>query len=131
MIFNLHGFNSAGNNNTFAQLSAYFGTDARVISPSYTVHNFARGLQELTDRLEADPASIADGTPLFVGSSTGAVFAETLARRYRGKVVLINPVTDPGILRGALGWNKNYRTEEEYAFTEQDLETFTGVVRNS
>ena len=124
MIINLHGFNSAGNNNTFDQLKAFFGNAVRVISPSYSVHNFSLGIAELIREVDRELASSDSGPLLFVGSSTGAVFAETLAKCYRANAVLINPVTNPGILKGALGWNKNYRTEVEYEFTEQDLATF-------
>ena len=127
MIINLHGFNSAGNNNTRDQLRRYFEGASRVVSPSYSVHNFDRGMSELVSEIEGSPVGDSGGRLMFVGSSTGALFAETLARRYRAKVVLINPVTDPGILRGALGRNKNYRTGQEYEFTEQDLMTYSAA----
>ena len=124
MMINLHGFNSAGNNNTRDQLSRYFDGVSLVISPSYSVHNFDRGMSELVAVIEAAAANEPGEPLMLVGSSTGALFAETLAKRYRAKVVVINPVTDPGILRGALGQNKNYRTGVEYAFTEQDLASY-------
>ena len=123
MIVNLHGFNSAGDNNTAARLKKYFEPAVQVVSPSYTVHNFSRGMAELVERLELLPARPC----LFVGSSTGALYAEMLARRFGGAVVAINPVTDPGILEGALGWNTNYRTQLRYEFSREDLDSFADV----
>lgn len=127
MIINLHGFNSAGNNNTRDQLRAYFGGITRVLSPTYSVHNFTRGMQELTELLEREYGGKVDEALMLVGSSTGAVFAESLAACYPARVVAINPVTDPGILRGALGRNRNYRTGVEYEFGERDLESFAAA----
>ena len=123
MIINLHGFNSAGDNNTAEQLKGYFEPAVQVVSPSYTVHNYAVGMAELHKLLEFQPLE----PRLFVGSSTGALYAEMLARHFGGGVVAINPVTDPGILKGALGWNTNYRTQVRYEFRGEDLDTFAAV----
>jgi predicted esterase YcpF (UPF0227 family) len=127
MIINLHGFNSAGNNNTFAKLSKFFEPAIKVISPSYTVHNFEKGFAELTNIVTEAIESEAPEKLLFVGSSTGGVFAEMLAKKFGGKVVAINPVTNPEILKHLLGKNENYRTGEKYEFTLEDLETFKSV----
>ena len=124
MIINLHGFNSAGNNNTAYQIRKFFGSDAKVISPSYTVHNFEKGFSELNKIVVEAVTAGAPNRMLFVGSSTGALFAEMLARKFNGKVVAINPVTNPDILKGLLGPNENYRTGEKYEFTVEDFETF-------
>lgn len=127
MIINLHGFNSSGHNNTAEQLRQYFEPDIDVLSPTYTVYNFDRGEADLD---EAVATAIADSdarTLLFLGSSTGALFAEMLAGKYGGAVVVINPVTDPVILQGALGLNRNYRTDEAYHFTRDDLDSFEHV----
>ena len=127
MIVNLHGFNSAGNNNTADQLRSHFEPGIRVISPSYTVHNYARGMSELRAVLAGVRRFPRERPWLFVGSSTGAVFAEMLAREMGGGIVAVNPVTDPGILEGALGWNSNYRTQLRYLFSREDLDTFQAV----
>ena len=124
MIINLHGFNSAGNNNAFAQLSACFEPDVKVISPSYTVHNFTTGMAEIIDVLQADPDFADTRQAVFVGSSTGALFAESLARQFQGRVVLINPVVDPVQLKPLIGPQKNYASGVEYDFTQQDWNTF-------
>lgn len=127
MILNLHGFNSSGSNNTFAQLTNFFEPEIKVISPSYTVHNFKKGFAELA---KVVGEAIEFGSPenlVFVGSSTGALFAEMLAKKFNGAVVAINPVTNPEILKHLLGENENYRTGEKYEFTLEDLETFKSV----
>lgn len=127
MIVNLHGFNSAGNNNTAYQLRKYFEPKIKIISPSYTVHNFEKGYTELSKAVTEASEPEAPENLLFVGSSTGALFAEMLAKKFDGKVVAINPVTNPNILKGLLGQNKNYRTGEKYEFTSEDYETFKWV----
>lgn len=111
----------------------FFEPEIRVISPTYTVHNLDKGLSEIQATMcEAgvldDQGNIVAPKPLlFVGSSTGALFAEMLAAKYRGRVVAINPVTDPAILQYMLGPCENYRTGVKYEFTRGDLATFTGV----
>lgn len=127
MIINLHGFNSAGNNNTRDQLRHHFSGLSKVVSPTYSVHNFSQGMAELVSVVEQELPLATGEVLMFIGSSTGAVFAETLAKRYSARVAVINPVTDPGILRGALGENRNYRTDEVYEFTEQHLASFEGA----
>lgn len=127
MIINLHGFNSAGKNNAFVQLSARFEPGVPVLSPSYTVHNFTRGLTEIENAMQAAADFSIDRNPVFVGSSTGALFAEMLAKRYKGRVVLINPVVDPAQLKPLIGPQKNYATGIEYEFTQEDLDTFQAV----
>ncbi|MCP4008156.1 MAG: hypothetical protein GY726_01445 [Proteobacteria bacterium] len=126
MIINLHGFNSAGNNNTASQLRSYF-PDIKVISPTYTVYNFKKGFAELSkivsEAIESEPPERLT----FVASSTGGVFAEMLARKFSAKVVLINPVTNPEILKHLLGENENYKTGEKYEFTIEDFESFNVV----
>lgn len=127
MMINLHGFNSAGNNRAAEQLGLYFEPDVQVLSPSYTVHNYAKGMAELVNFISLHAPTAKSEPYLFVGSSTGAIFAEMLAARYGGGVVAINPVTDPGILQGALGWNTNFRTQLRYKFRREDLDTFQSV----
>jgi predicted esterase YcpF (UPF0227 family) len=127
MIINLHGFNSAGNNNSCAQLKEYFEPEIKVISESYTVHNFKKGYAELIKVINENTESDGADNLLFVGSSTGALYAETLAMRYHGKVVLINPVTNPDQIKPAIGHHTNYLTNVEYEFTEDDWSTFSSI----
>ncbi len=127
MIVNLHGFNSAGNNNSFAQLRAHFTPGVELISPTYTVHNFARGCADILQALDKNRAFQQVISPLFVGSSTGALYAETLARKFGGRVVLVNPVVDPVQLKPLIGPQQNYATGVEYEFTMEDWETFAAV----
>lgn len=127
MIVNLHGFNSAGNNNGYAQLSAYFTPGVDVISPSYCVHNFALGCAQILEILDKNDAFQAADSPVFVGSSTGALYAETLAVKFGGRVVLVNPVVDVAQLKPLIGPQKNYATGVEYEFTLDDWNTFKAV----
>lgn len=127
MIFNFHGFNSAGNNNSCAQLKKYFEPEIKVISPTYTVHNFTKACAELIKVVTENIESESVDNLLFFGSSTGALYAETLAKRFHGKVVLINPVTNPDQIKPAVGHHKNYLTNVEYAFTEEDWNTFSEI----
>ena len=126
MIINLHGFNSAGNNNTASQLRSYF-PDIKVISPTYTVYNFEKGFGELSKITTAAIKSESPEKLTFVASSTGGVFAEMLAKKFDANVVLINPVTNPETLRHHIGENTNYKTGEKYEFTLEDLESFKAV----
>ena len=127
MIVNLHGFNSAGNNNAFAQLRAHFMPGLEVISPTYSVHNFIAGYAQILEVLEKNRAFEHVSSPVFVGSSTGALYAETLARKFGGRVLLVNPVVDAAQLKPLIGPQKNYATGVEYEFTQEDLATFEAV----
>lgn len=126
MIINLHGFNSAGNNNTAEKLRSYFPY-SKVISPTYTVYNFKKGFAELTKIVSEAIKSESPEKLTFVASSTGGVFAEMLAKKFNASIVLINPITNPETLKHHIGENKNYRTGEKYDFTLEDLETFKAV----
>ena len=120
MIINLHGLGSTGKNLAFNKMYVEFSDDIFIASPSYTVHNFTEGLRELERMFSG-----FDYSPLvFVASSTGALFAEYLANKYNGQLVLINPVTDPEQIRKFIGVNKNHKTGEEYNFTETDFNSF-------
>jgi predicted esterase YcpF (UPF0227 family) len=127
MIINCHGFNSAGNNNSSFQLGEYFEPDVKVISESYTVHNFKKGYAELIKVVNESIEFEGADNLLFVGSSTGALYAETLAKRFHGKVVLVNPVTNPDQIKPAIGHHTNYLTNVEYEFTEDDWSTFSAI----
>ena len=126
MIINLHGFNSAGNNNTASQLKSYF-PDIKIISPTYTVYNFEKGYAELSKIVSEVIKSESPEKLTLVASSTGGVFAEMLAKKFNANIVLINPVTNPETLRHHVGENTNYKTGETYDFTLEDLETFKAV----
>ena len=126
MIINLHGFNSAGNNNSASQLRSYF-PDTKIISPTYAVYNFEKGYAELSKIISKAIDSESPEKLIFIGSSTGGLFAEMLAKKINANVVLINPVTNPETLKHLPGKNENYRTGEKYEFTIEDLETFKVV----
>ena len=135
MIINFHGFNSAGSNNAYAHLSMYFMPEIQVISEDYTVHHFSQGIQDIHQTLfkagvvNHDGELITDQPLLFCGSSTGALYAEHFAKRYHGKVALINPLTDPWLLAHVLGRNTNFINDREYLFTRAQLNSFEALDR--
>ena len=61
---------------------------------------------------------------MFVACSTGALFAEYLAKKYNGSIILINPVVDARQLRQFVGHNKIFKTGKEYEVTEADIASF-------
>lgn len=135
MIIYLHGFGSCGKSPTIDKFKEYFGED-NVFAPTYTVHNFYTALDEIKFALlEADifvkdnsEYSFNDKIPfeeiVWMGSSTGALYAEHLALLYGGKVCVVNPVTDKTDLLELVGENTNYCTGVKYHFTKDDYDTF-------
>jgi predicted esterase YcpF (UPF0227 family) len=121
MIINLHGLNSAGNNTAYKYLKSIHDEDIKIFSPSYTVHNFKTGIDEIENTIDF---SDEKEQLMFVATSTGALFAEYLANKYNSSVVLINPVVDPRQLRQFIGHNKNFKTGKEYEITEADILSF-------
>lgn len=136
MIVNFHGFNSAGNNTSCAQLNAYFRPGIQLISEDYTVHHFSQGVQDIHQTLlKAGIVNqagdlISDEPLLFCGSSTGALYAEHFAARYAAKAALINPLTDPWLLAHVLGWNENFISGKKYRFIRAQLNSFEMLERS-
>ena len=126
MIVNLHGLGSIGENTAYTKLRKMFGDDVEIISPTYCVYNFEKGVRDI----ELAVKDFSDETLVFVGSSTGALFAEYFAEEYNGQVILINPVSNIKQIYGRLGKNRNHYTGEEYEITQKDFDTFPPPVIN-
>lgn len=63
-----------------------------------------------------------------VGSSLGGYYATYLAETFDLKAVLVNPAVRPyELLRGELGVQRNYHTNEVYEFTEQYLQDLAAL----
>lgn len=125
MIINLHGLNSSGNNSAYQYLQNWSDKAVKIISPSYTVHNFDQGIQEIENAINlATIEEKTEETLLFIGSSTGALYAEYLAEKTQGAIVFINPVVDPEQLRPAIGQNKNFNTGQKYLISKADIDSF-------
>lgn len=121
MIVNLHGLNSIGENTAYKKLRKCFGPDVEIISPTYRVYNFEKGMRDIESVIE----DFTSETLVFVGSSTGALFAEALAEKYNGQVVLFNPVSDiKQIWARTVARQINHYTGEEYDISEDDFKTF-------
>ncbi len=76
MIINLHGLNSTGNNTAYKYLKTIDDKDIKVLSPTYTVYNFKKGIEDIENAI-----AFSDETEMFitfVATSTGALFASKL-----------------------------------------------------
>ncbi len=118
-ILYIHGFNSAGYGEKINHLKKAFG-DENVISPtlSYDPEKAMKQLEFLTDAIKDKDDLI------IVGTSLGGFYAAYLAYKYKVLAVLINPSIDPYTsLSSQVGHQKNYKSDEEYEFTKQHLES--------
>ena len=92
------------------------GRESDFIAPALP-HQPAAAAQLLEDLVRTHPHSAV------VGSSLGGYYATYLAEKFALPAVLINPAVRPyELLVEALGRQKNYRSGEEYDFTEQHIE---------
>ncbi|WP_457621492.1 YqiA/YcfP family alpha/beta fold hydrolase [Persephonella sp.] len=118
----IHGFNSAGYGDKVNYLRKAFG-DENVISINlpYNPDKAVKLLEYLVRNLKEEPL-------VLVGTSLGGFYAAYLSYRYGNISILINPAVDAHIiLQSEIGHHKNYKTDEEYEFTEnhfRSLEKF-------
>lgn len=117
-ILYIHGFNSAGYGEKVNHLREVF-KPRNVISP--TLHYDP---EEAISQLEFLTDAIKEKDNLFVfGTSLGGFYALYLTEKFKVPSVLINPSIDPYTsLQKQLGPQKNFKTEEEYIFTQEHLE---------
>ena len=118
-IMYIHGFNSAGYGNKINILRDAFG-DENVIALTlpYNPERAIRLLEFLTEAVKEKDDLI------LVGTSLGGFYGLYLGAKYKTPSVLINPATDPyNSLKDEVGKQKNYKTGEEYIFSEKDLES--------
>lgn len=123
MIIYIHGWGSVGiGSGKFNFLKEAF-PEEKVVTGDFPIHDWEASLEEIESLIDDK-----DSWLLFVGSSTGALYAEYLADKYYpeffSRALLINPITNPEQLRKFLGENKNYKTGEKFEFTQAQLEAF-------
>ena len=118
-VMYIHGFNSAGYGNKINILRNAFG-DENVIALTLP-YNPKKAMELLNFLTEA----IKDKDDLIlVGTSLGGFYGLYLGAKHKIPSVLINPSTDPyNSLKDEVGKQKNYKTGEEYEFTQEDLES--------
>lgn len=118
-ILYIHGFNSAGYGDKINYLKEAFG-DENVIAPTlpYKPDKAIKLLEFLTQ-------AIKDKDKLYIfGTSLGGFYALYLSDKFNVKSVLINPSIDPyNSLKKQVGPQKNFKTDEEYYFSQENLES--------
>ncbi len=116
-VLYIHGFNSAGYGEKINHLKEFFG-DENVIAPTlpYDPKKAMKLLEFLVDAIKEKDKL------LLVGTSLGGFYALHLANKFKVPAILINPSTDPYTsLRSQVGPQINYKSNEEYVFTEEHL----------
>lgn len=117
-ILYIHGFNSAGYGDKINYLREAF-KPRNVISP--TLHYDP---EEVVSQLEFLVEAVKEKDKLYIfGTSLGGFYALYLTERFKVPSVLINPSIDPYTsLQKQVGPQKNFKTDEEYIFTQDHLE---------
>ena len=118
-VLYIHGFNSAGYGEKINHLKNFFG-DENVITPTLP-YDPQKAIKQLEFLVEA----IKDKDDLLlVGTSLGGYYALYLADKYKVPAILINPSTEPYItLKSQIGPQINYKSNEEYIWTEEHLKS--------
>ena len=117
-VMYIHGFNSAGYGNKINKLKEAFG-DENVIALTLP-YNPAKAIKLLEFLVEAVKEK---DNLILVGTSLGGFYGLYLGAKYKIPSVLINPSTDPyNSLKNQVGKQINYKTNEEYEFSQKDLE---------
>ncbi len=117
-VIYIHGFNSAGFGDKVNKLKSAFGEENVIsINLPYDPDKAIKLLSYLVERLKDDDLYL-------FGTSLGGFYAMYLAIRYKVPAVLINPSINPyESLKEEVGKQINYKTDEEYEFTEEHLNT--------
>jgi len=118
-IYYFHGFKSTGGGSKYETLKKVYGDEYEIISPTLP-NNVYEARSEL--RLIAKELNEKDKVTV-IGTSLGGFYAYYFAGAlYSCGAILINPVLDPEVhMRKYLGKNKNFKTGEEFEFSEDDL----------
>lgn len=116
-VIYIHGFNSAGYGEKVNHLKNFFGSE-NVISI-----NLPYDPQKAISLLEFLIRNIKNEEPLLlVGTSLGGAYTLYLSYKFDLPGVIINPSIKPSEdLKSQVGRQKNYKTEEEYEFTEEHV----------
>jgi predicted esterase YcpF (UPF0227 family) len=118
MLIYIHGFNSSPASSKAQLLKARLealGRGAEFVAPALP-HSPAQAAVLLDALMVRHPGAA------LVGSSLGGYYATRLAEKHGLKAVLLNPVVRPyELLRGEVGVQRNFHTDEEYEFTPGHL----------
>jgi hypothetical protein len=120
MIVYLHGFNSSPASGKARQLGEHMARIGRL--PDYYCPALPNSPREAIALVEAELAPRRPESVTLVGSSLGGFYATYLAEQHGWKAVLVNPAVHAHVLmRGALGPQTNWHTDEKWVFTEEHL----------
>ncbi|WP_457624022.1 YqiA/YcfP family alpha/beta fold hydrolase [Persephonella sp.] len=116
-VIYIHGFNSAGYGDKVDKLKDHFGME-NVISI-----NLPYDPEKAISLLEFLIRNIKNEEPLLlVGTSLGGAYTLYLSYKFDIPGVVINPSVKPSEdLKDQIGKQVNYKTQEEYEFTEEHV----------
>lgn len=116
MIVFIHGFGSSGKSSKAEILKNYFGENC-VFAPNLS-HIPQIAIEQLIKKI-----THGNGNITFVGSSLGGYYALHLMNKFsNSKCVLVNPaIRADRDLKARVGKNINYKTGEEFMFTEEHI----------
>ncbi|WP_456384885.1 YqiA/YcfP family alpha/beta fold hydrolase [Persephonella sp.] len=116
-VIYIHGFNSAGYGDKVNKLKDHFGME-NVISI-----NLPYDPEKAISLLEFLIRNIKNEEPLLlVGTSLGGAYTLYLSYKFDIPGVVINPSVKPSEdLKDQIGKQVNYKTQEEYEFTEEHV----------
>jgi len=116
-VIYIHGFNSAGYGDKVNKLKDHFGME-NVISI-----NLPYDPEKAISLLEFLIRNIKNEEPLLlIGTSLGGAYTLYLSYKFDIPGVVINPSVKPSEdLKDQIGKQVNYKTQEEYEFTEEHV----------
>ncbi len=119
-IIYVHGFASTGSAVKAGILRQYFGDDnvlspTLAVDPDLAIDQLTALIEQLLDQNE---------TPVLVGSSLGGFYSIFLAEKFNLKAALINPAVEAQVrLEEAVGFHRNWHSNEEFEFKESYLDS--------
>lgn len=119
-IIYLHGFNSSSYSKKSQVLNSYLKENKYF---SFESPDLSLSPKEAIADIEKIISKKSSGIVL-IGSSLGGLYATFLANKYQLKSVTINPVVKNHIntMKGLIGKHKNFHSDEECEFFEEDFE---------
>jgi len=122
-ILYIHGFNSAGYGDKVNKLKEEFGA-RNVIAPTLPYDP-----KEAINQLEFLVSNLKNLEPfMLVGTSLGGAYTIYLSYKFDVLGVVINPTIKPyEDLKTQIGKQTNYKTGEEYFFTEEHVEFLKNI----
>jgi len=125
-IYYVHGFGSCSRANESKRL------EMMRIFPDTPVHmldyDSSAFYMDTVGALVRAVSQTAQGTPFFIGSSLGGLYARVLCSRFAGAAcALFNPVIDPvSLLLGKVGRNTNFCTGLPFDVSEAVARSYAG-----